>query len=98
MQNKGFFPFLYLSTTTELLEEANQQRNCLACYANSYANGRAQIFFMRKKSAPEKSYISIEMSSDMTEFRQVYYACNRAVDNAQDLAFLNEWKEHISKM
>lgn len=85
-------------SVNELLEEANQQRNCLACYANSYANGRAQIFFMRKKSAPEKSYISIEMSSDMTEFRQVYYACNRAVDNAQDLAFLNEWKEHISKM
>lgn len=85
-------------SVNELLEEANQQRNCLACYANSYANGRAQIFFMRKKNAPEKSYISIEMSSDLTEFRQVYYACNRAVDNAQDLAFLNEWKEHISKM
>ena len=85
-------------SVNELLEEANQQRNCLSCYANSYTNGRAQIFFMRKKNAPERSYISIEMSSDMTEFRQVYYACNRAVDNTQDLAFLNEWKEHISKM
>lgn len=85
-------------SVNELLEEANQQRNCLACYADSYANGRAQIFFMRKKSAPERSYISIEMSSDMADFRQVYYACNRAVDNPQDLAFLNEWKEHVSKM
>lgn len=83
-------------SVSELLDEANQQRNCLACYANSYANGRAQIFFMRKKSAPERSYISIEMSSDLTEFRQVFYACNRKVDNPNDLAFLNKWKEHIA--
>lgn len=85
-------------SVSELLEEANQQRNCLACYADSYANGRAQIFFMRKKSNPTKSYISIEMSSDMTEFRQVYYACNQRVENEEELAFLKEWKEHNSKI
>ena len=82
-------------SVSELLEEANQQRNCLACYADRYADGRAKIFFMRKKKNPEKSYISIEMSSDLTEFRQVYYACNRPVDNAEELAFLDKWKEHI---
>ena len=85
-------------SVNELLEEANQQRNCLACYSDSYADGRAQIFFMRKKSNPNKSYISIEMNSDMTEFRQKYYACNQRVDKEEDLEFLNEWKEHIANL
>ena len=79
----------------ELLEEANNQRNCLACYADYYAKGRAQIFFMRKKNQKDKSYISIELNQDLTEFRQVYYGCNRPVDNPDDLQFLNEWLEHI---
>ena len=79
----------------ELLEEANNQRNCLACYADYYANGRAQIFFMRKKNQKDKSYISIELNQDLTEFRQVYYGCNRPVDNPDDLAFLKEWLAHI---
>lgn len=82
-------------SVSELLEEANQQRNCLACYANNYANGRAKIFFMRKKSCPDRSYISIEMSGDLVDFRQVYYACNRRVENTEDLAFLEEWRKHI---
>lgn len=91
----GNFIIVTPHSVSELLEEANQQRNCLACYANSYASGRAQIFFMRKKNQKDNSYISIELNQDLTEFRQVYYACNRPVDKAEDLNFLNEWLEHI---
>ena len=46
----------------ELFDESCQQDNCLSGYVDSVASGKTNIIFIRKKNAPEKSYITMEIS------------------------------------
>lgn len=45
----------------EMLEEARNQSNCLSSYVDKVTNGDSLIYFMRKKSEPEKSFVTIEV-------------------------------------
>lgn len=75
----------------DLLIEGNQNRNCVGSYTDRYAKGKSEIFFVRKKETPDKSYITIETMNNATEIYQAYYSSNRTIDNQKDLNFLNKW-------
>ena len=49
-------------TVLELFDESCQQDNCLSGYVDSVASGNTNIVFIRKKTAPEKSYITMEIN------------------------------------
>lgn len=44
-----------------LIIESEQQQNCVRTYGTKYANRQSQIYFMRKKSELDKSFVTIEV-------------------------------------
>jgi len=78
-----------------LIDEATQQHNCLACYAENIANGRSIILQMRETRHPEKSLISIEMEPDMRTIRQMFLASNQPIRNKSQKEFIERWQRHV---
>ena len=64
----------------DMIDEATQQANCLAGYTSKFASGECEIFFMRRAKKPDESYITIE--TKYGDIRQIYYAHNRTVSQA----------------
>ena len=56
----------------DLLDEANQQHNCVAAYGSRIANGSSYIYVLREVAKPDKSLITIELSPDGRNIRQKY--------------------------
>lgn len=77
----------------DLLDEAKQQHNCVASYAELISRGKSFIYFLRQKSAPNKSFVTveIEIAENMPYIRQKYMAFNRPVRNKAATEFLNRW-------
>lgn len=44
-----------------LIIESEQQQNCVRTYGTKYADRQSQIYFMRKKSELDKSFVTIEV-------------------------------------
>ena len=55
----------------DFCKEAMHQRNCLMNYIEGHAAGLTTILFVRKKSQPGKSYVTMEINGD-GEISQVY--------------------------
>jgi hypothetical protein len=45
----------------DLVDEAQAQGNCLMDYIRNMADGWTQIVFVRKKSAPDSSFVTMEI-------------------------------------
>ena len=73
--NFGKFSIIAPKTRQDFLDEATQQANCLASYVRKFANGDCTILFMRKKAAPETSYITVEVCEGVV--RQACLRSNR---------------------
>lgn len=79
----------------DLLDEANQQSNCLAGYAQSIALGKSYIYVMRSTHDPDKSLISVEIEPNTKQIVQKYLSHNRPVRNKAQTEFLNRWVKYI---
>ncbi len=79
----------------DLLDEARQQHNCVASYADRIANGETRIFTMRETAHPEKSLVTVELSPDCRTIRQKYLARNHTIRNKSITEFLNRWIRQI---
>lgn len=75
----------------DLLDEANQQSNCVASYHNKIINQTSLIFVLREKSNPKKSIATIELSPDGQTIRQKYLAYNRPIHNKSMTDFIERW-------
>lgn len=53
------------------------------------------IFFMREKSNPDKSMITIELSLNGKELWQNYETANRRIEDPEKLAFIEKWMDWI---
>ena len=53
--------FLCPKCTQDIKDEAVMQNNCVASYIDKVINGECQILFLRKKSNPKQSLITIEV-------------------------------------
>lgn len=81
-------------TPQDLVNEGRGNRNCVASYVDSYAKGKSEIFFIRKKDDPEKSYITIETYGNGENLSQAFYASNQPINNANDMDFIIKWLIH----
>ena len=81
----------------DLINEGVNNHNCVGSYIIPFTEKRSNIFFIRKKDAPEKSYITIELTSTCCNYRQAYYASNQRITDPKDWEFINEWMEHNKK-
>ena len=64
------YVFIAPETPKDLIEEGQMQSNCVGGYVKRIADGECMVFFMRLKSSPKKSLVTIEIQ-DGTLLRQM---------------------------
>ena len=64
----------------EIVAEGSKQRICIGGYVSSHATGQTNLFFLRKKSEPDKPFYAIEMRSNTVNqihgFGNRWLGCN----------------------
>ena len=92
-QNNKFIIFPAL-TVESLKDESKQQNNCVRTYAEKYAAGTCDIYFMRDIKQPKKSLVTIEVKNNKVVQSRIKN--NKSPDKKQ-LAFINKWEQKILK-
>lgn len=80
----------------DLIDEATQQHNCVAAYADRIAKRQTRIFTMRETDHPEKSLVTIELSPDCRTVRQKYLAYNHPIHNKSMTDFIDRWMKQLN--
>ena len=98
-ENEEFIA-LVPTTIQEVVKEGNEQRNCaggywLENYGNTPTKFNRGMLFVRKKSNPDRSYITCDFDADTGDIYQYYYACNKRVRDSAELNFKLELQQHI---
>lgn len=81
----------------EMIMEGKLLDHCVGRYANSHAEGRTSIFFIRRESEPETPFYTLEFDVKALKVRQNrgYKNCARTKEVQ---AFENEWIEFVKKV
>ena len=66
----------------ELVTEGQKLKHCVANYAKSYAQGQCKLFCIRRETAPEEPYYTLELGKD-NALRQYRGYRNDAENNYQ---------------
>lgn len=80
----GDYKFFYPKCTQDIKDEAVQQHNCVASYIDNVIEGKCHILFLRKKDAPNKSVVTIEVRNG--EIVQAFQAYNQPCNEEQRAA------------
>lgn len=78
-----------------LIDEARQQHNCVASYADRIAKGTSVICTMRETASPERSLVTIELSPDLRTIRQKFLAYNQPIRSKAISDFIDRWMHQI---
>lgn len=92
-QNNKFIIFPAF-TVEALKDESKQQNNCVQTYAEKYATGTCDIYFMRNINQPKKSLVTIEVRNNKVVQSRIK---NNAAPNKKQLAFINKWERKVLK-
>lgn len=86
--------FIYPESTEDIKTEAVRQNNCVASYIDKVIDGKCHILFMRKKSDPDESLVTIEVRD-----HHIVQAKRRFNDpvTAEDQVAINKWNEKFGK-
>ena len=76
----------------QLLDESKQQKNCVRTYAEDYARGRCDIYFMRKVEKRNKSLVTVEVKRNTVVQSRI--KCNKNPSKEETL-FLKKWENKI---
>ena len=79
----------------ELIEESKMQNNCVKEYIEQYGNNKTQIYLMRKKEDPTKSFVTIEVFKGKIE--QAKLKNNKDITQDIDL-ILKKWEKTITRV
>lgn len=91
--------FIVPTTPKELIDEGEQQHNCVGSYYNnSMSNGIDFIYFIRKKNEPEKSYITCRFDVYTKETVEARYKFNDKVSKEEDGRAILKSSEFIKKI
>lgn len=60
----GDYQFIYPTSTQDIKDEAVAQNNCVASYIDDVIDGKCHIMFLRKKSSPNSSLVTIEIRNN----------------------------------
>lgn len=60
----GEYQFIYPDSTQDIKDEAVAQNNCVASYIDKVIDGECHIMFLRKKSNPKESLVTIEIRNN----------------------------------
>lgn len=90
-ENKEFIIFPAISIES-LFEESKQQNNCVKTYAEKYANGECDIYFMRKIANPKQSLVTVEVKNNKVIQKRTK---NNDKTNTKQDKFLKMWQEKV---
>lgn len=85
-----FFKVVVPVTNTDILDEADQQKHCVASYIDKIVKGETNIVFIREKNDLETSLLTVEIRND--KICQVRGFQNRPY-NKIEYDFMKEWAE-----
>lgn len=88
----GKFIIFPVASVESLEEESKQQNNCVRTYAESIADGKCDIYFMRLASNKDKSLVTVEVKNE--HIVQKRTKNNQQTTKEQD-KFLDIWERKI---
>lgn len=77
-----------------LQDESKQQNNCVRTYAEKYADGTCDIYFMRDIKSQDKSLVTVEVKNNAIVQSRIK---NNNDPNEKQLKFLYSWEKAILK-
>lgn len=78
---------------SDFLDEAKQQNNCVYTnYYEKHAKKKVDIYFMRRKSNPEKSVVTIEVRKNKIVQKRIK---GNLLPNEEQNRFLNIWEQKV---
>ena len=80
----------------KLLDEARQQHNCVACYADRIVEGKSRIYTLRYTDKPQESLVTIELSPDCRTVRQKFLAYNHPIRSRSISEFIDRWMAQMA--
>ncbi len=90
-KNKKFIIFP-ASSSDDLIEESNQQHNCVKTYASRIASGECDIYFMRLITKPKNSLVTVEVKDNKIVQKRTKF--NKITTEEQD-KFLKKWEGRL---
>ena len=60
----GDYQFIYPKSTQDIKDESVAQNNCVSSYIDNVLDGKCHIMFLRKKSSPNDSLVTIEIRNN----------------------------------
>lgn len=90
-QNKKYIIFPAKSIDS-LIDESNQQSNCVQSYAEKYAERKCDIYFMRLLNNQDKSLVTVEVRDNKVVQQRTK---NNEVTTKEQQQFLKLWEEKI---
>lgn len=90
-KNKEFIIFP-ASSVADLVEESKQQNNCVRTYAEKYADGNCDIYFMRKIDTPNVSLVTVEVRDNKVVQKRTK---NNEKTNKKQDKFLDTWQKKV---
>lgn len=79
-------------TVASLVDESSQQNNCVKTYAERYALGECDIYFMRLKESKSKSLVTVEVQNGKIVQKRIK---NNQPTTKEQNKFLDMWAEKI---
>ena len=92
-QNNTFI-ILPARNLRDLQEESKQQNNCVRTYAEKYAEGTCDIYFMRATDKPKKSLVTVEVQNNEIVQSRIK---NNKNPNEKQIQFLQKWEQNVLK-
>ncbi len=82
----------------DLIDEATQQANCVASYADRIIKNQSLIFVVRSASEPDKSLATVELNPNCTQIRQKYLAHNMPIRNKALTDFIERFRKNCREV
>ena len=92
--NDDKFIVLPATSIKDLQNESSQQNNCVRTYAEKYAEGFCDIYFMRNAKKPDKSLVTVEVRHNKVVQSRIK---NNKCPTDQQLQFLKSWEQNVLK-
>ena len=88
--------FIVLPATSikDLQNESSQQNNCVRTYAEKYAEGICDIYFLRNVDNPKKSLVTVEVKNNKVVQSRIK---NNKQPTDKQLQFLKNWEQNVLK-
>lgn len=89
------YVFIYPNTPQDVKDEAVMQTNCVASYIDKVMKGTCHIMFLRKKDAPDKSLVTLEIRDGQVVQKRRAFNLDPSLEEEEAIVQFNK---HLLKL